>query len=170
MIDFEGDPQLSFDFKMKKDLIFKDIGTIIAALFYIKYNAIKQIFHQYILNTDDFDRILYNNIKIYFRKESISSLIDKKITQIIIFANVWLQFVIKKFISEYFNNFTLKTIKEKEDYNLKSIISEVTRIYLLDRAIYELNYELNHRPKNAIIPLFTLWENLDYNYLNIQFD
>jgi maltose alpha-D-glucosyltransferase/alpha-amylase len=65
------------------------------------------------------------------------------------FAELWTHYV-----SGYFVHAYLKTVegssfipKEKEDMEV------MLQTYLLEKAIYSLNYELNNRPELVIIPL-----------------
>lgn len=76
------------------------------------------------------------------RKEDINKLTP--------FAEQWYQYVSGFFIRAYLETTTEKGSfipKEKEDFEL------LLQTYLLEKAIYELNYELNNRPDWVMIPL-----------------
>jgi predicted trehalose synthase len=74
--------------------------------------------------------------------------------------------MVKNFLMRYFDQYTIKFKKDikKSEYN--NIISNGIKLYIIERAIRELSYELDHRPKNAFIPLLTIWENLNRDIIN----
>jgi maltose alpha-D-glucosyltransferase/alpha-amylase len=64
-------------------------------------------------------------------------------------AEQWYQYMSEVFMKSYLETVKESAIipKEKEDLEI------LMQTYLLEKAIYELNYELNNRPDWAIIPL-----------------
>ena len=70
------------------------------------------------------------------------------------FANMWIHYT-----SGYFLDAYLKTVEGSsfvpKDKNAVKIMLET---YLLDKALYSLNYELNNRPRLVIIPLRLITE------------
>jgi len=77
------------------------------------------------------------------------SLPQKDLHKVTLWAETWYSWVTFRFLKSYFANaqsgFFLPTNREE--------ISSLLRIHLLEKAVYELGYELNNRPAWVAIPL-----------------
>ncbi len=142
-IDFEGDPQLTVDKKKGKFPIEKDIASFLRSLNYIKFNTFLNFIEKNIIqrNKNEIaEEILYS---IFFRKAAKSK--NKVFEVVLNVLNVWEEKLIAKF---------LKILKP-------NII--LTNYFTIERALYELNYEILFRPSKIIVPLLGLNEIIDKN-------
>ncbi len=142
-IDFEGDPQLTVDKKKGKFPIEKDIASFLRSLNYIKFNTFLNFIEKNIIQRNKYEvaeEILYS---IFFRKAAKSK--NKVLEVVLNILNVWEEKLIAKF---------LKILKP-------NII--LTNYFTIERALYELNYEILFRPSKIIVPLLGLNEIIDKN-------
>ncbi|MHA1229252.1 MAG: hypothetical protein ACTSRP_06365 [Candidatus Helarchaeota archaeon] len=167
IIDLEGDPQLSYEMKMRKDIVFRDIASLITALLYMKFSALKELYYKLFQGQRDLFKDYYfikklgnHNIENF---ESIHK-IDPKIFQIMQFSDSWTRFVSDQIIKEYFNKYELKFKNKFPDISKSDIISKGMKLYILDRAVRELKYELQFRPENSMIPMLIIWEYANQKY------
>lgn len=165
LIDFEGDPLLNYNLKMQKDAVFRDLSSLISALYYIKYNALREFYLKRGRNDEKFNELLIQISKKLMEKNLKQDLNKNYFQKLVVYSNFWLRFLVKKFLNRYFDNYTINFREQVKESEFNEIISKGIRLYLIERAIRELSYELNHRPKNSIIPLITIWENLNYDII-----
>ncbi|MHA1311249.1 MAG: hypothetical protein ACTSWR_00430 [Candidatus Helarchaeota archaeon] len=160
LIDFEGDPQLKYDLKIAKDIVFRDIAPLITALYYIQFNALVEIDKKYNSKNHDYYSLFKRIYSYSYDNKDFLNNYDLKFYHIFNFSNNWNKFIREKIVSNYFQKYNLE-FKDKINFtNNKSFIFNSIKLYTIDRAIRELKYELTHRINNIIIPLFILWENL----------
>ena len=142
-IDFEGDPQLSVKEKKGKFPIEKDVASFLRALSYIKFNTFLNFVEKRIIQKDEYEvpeSILYS---IFFRKSARPYL---KVLEIILnVLNVWEDKLIAKLLKILNPDITL------------------TNYFTIERALYELNYELLFRPNKIIVPILGLKELIERN-------
>ncbi|MFX1380757.1 MAG: hypothetical protein ACFFA4_16870 [Promethearchaeota archaeon] len=140
-IDFEGDPQLSLADKKSKFPIEKDLASFLRALSYIKFNSLLKFIGEKIIRKDRYEvpeEILYN---LYFRRAARPL---KKIVDIVLnVLNVWELKLIGKILKDLEINYILITY------------------FYIERALYELNYEILFRPNKIIVPILGLKEIID---------
>jgi len=140
-IDFEGDPQLSLEEKKGKFPVEKDLASFLRALSYIKFNTLLIFIEKKIIRKDKYEvpeEILYN---LYFRRAARP--LKKILDNILNVLNIWE------------SNLMGKILKELDvDYIL------ITYFYI-ERALYELNYEILFRPNKVIVPILGLKEIVD---------
>lgn len=140
-IDFEGDPQLSIEEKKGKFPIEKDISSFLRSLSYIKFNTFLEFIEKKIIKPNKIEvaeEILYS---IFFRKAAISK--NKTLDVVLSALNVWEEKLMAKF---------LKILKP-------NII--LTNFFTIQRALYELHYEILFRPGKIIVPILGLKEIID---------
>jgi hypothetical protein len=166
LIDFEGDPLLNYDLKMQKDAVFRDISSLIAALYYIRFNALREFYLKREQSDKKYIEVLIQISKNLVGENTRGDLNKIDFQKLVICSDSWLKFLVKNFLMRYFDQYTIKFKKDikKSEYN--NIISNGIKLYIIERAIRELSYELDHRPKNAFIPLLTIWENLNRDIIN----
>jgi len=140
-IDFEGDPQLSFEEKKRKFPIEKDLASFLRALSYIKFNTLLKFIEQKIIRKEKYEvpeEILYN---LYFRRAARPI---KKVLDIVLnVLNIWESKLIGKILKNLNPNYILITY------------------FYMERALYELNYEILFRPNKTIVPILGLKEIVD---------
>ncbi|MHA1269548.1 MAG: hypothetical protein ACTSPY_07140 [Candidatus Helarchaeota archaeon] len=161
LIDLEGDPQIPYELKVAKDLVFRDLASIITALFYIKFNALKILYQKIYTQKFDIDSFVALIMQSISMNNQISKENDSKFMLIILFSNIWTKFIIKNLLKNYFSKVKLKKNNLEIKYEL---INVGIKIYTIERAIKELNYELSYRPENAIIPILIIWWNIESNF------
>ncbi|MFX0021611.1 MAG: hypothetical protein ACFE9S_04745 [Candidatus Hermodarchaeota archaeon] len=140
-IDFEGDPQLSIEEKRGKFPVEKDFATFLRALSYIKFNTLLIFIEQNIIRRDKYEvpeEILYN---LFFRRAAKPL---KKILDIILnVLNTWESKLIGRILKDIEVDYTLITY------------------FYIEKALYELRYEILFRPSKIIIPILGLKEIVD---------
>ncbi|MBN1801394.1 MAG: hypothetical protein JW891_07810 [Candidatus Lokiarchaeota archaeon] len=140
-LDFEGDPQLTYQEKIKKQIAEKDFASLLRSLSYIKYNSLAG-FVQYTTNKLKKlyirENILFSHFFLQEHEISISE-------EVITLLNFW--------------ETSLKTIVYKS-VNVSPVLLDLAS---LERILSELNYELLYRPKNVLVPLLGLKEWISIN-------
>ncbi|MFX0186238.1 MAG: hypothetical protein ACFE8A_00730 [Candidatus Hodarchaeota archaeon] len=137
-IDYEGDPQLTVEDKKGKFPIEKDVASFLRSLSYIKFNTFLNFIEKKIIQRDRYEvpeEILYS---LFFRKAVISK--NKVLDVILKVLNVWEEKLMAKLIRGLKPNIIL------------------TNYFTIERALYELNYELLFRPNKIIVPILGLKE------------
>jgi maltose alpha-D-glucosyltransferase/alpha-amylase len=118
IIDFEGEPGLSFTERRLKKSPLKDVAGMMRSFHYAAYG-----------------RILLNE---NYRRQDLKSL-DQA-------AEQWQHYVSRFYLGAYIQRLGSGAGLSREDESL-------IRMFLLEKAIYELGYELNARPDWVKIPL-----------------
>ncbi|UCC18393.1 MAG: hypothetical protein JSV62_09775 [Promethearchaeota archaeon] len=140
-IDFEGDPQLSIEERKGKFPIEKDLASFLRALSYIKFNTLLRFIEQKLIRKERYEvpeEVLYN---LYFRRAArpISKILDVVLSLL----NIWESKLIGKILKDLNPNYILITY------------------FYIERALYELNYEILFRPNKTIVPILGLKEIVD---------
>jgi maltose alpha-D-glucosyltransferase/alpha-amylase len=118
IIDYEGEPGLSFSERRLKKNPFKDVAGMIRSYHYAA-----------------FGKIFLNEIY----KEKYQQLLEP-------WAEQWFQYVKKFYLAAYLQKMGM-------DQDISEDNRTLLEIYTLEKAVYELGYELNSRPDWVIIPL-----------------
>jgi maltose alpha-D-glucosyltransferase/alpha-amylase len=118
IIDFEGEPGLSFSERRLKKSPLKDVAGMMRSIHYAAFGKI-------LLNENYRDRDL----------EFLES-----------WAEQWQHYVGRFYLGAYMEKMGMGTTLTPEN-------DVLIRTFLLEKAIYELGYELNGRPDWTIIPL-----------------
>ncbi len=118
IIDFEGEPGLSFSERRLKKSALKDVAGMMRSIHYAAFGKI-------LLNENYRERDL----------EFLES-----------WAEQWQHYVSRFYLGAYMERMNMGSTLSKED-------DVLIRTFLLEKAIYELGYELNGRPDWTIIPL-----------------
>jgi len=118
IIDFEGEPGLSFSERRLKKSPLKDVAGMMRSIHYAAFGKI-------LLNENYRERDL----------EFLES-----------WAEQWQHYVSRFYLGSYMERMGMGTTLSRED-------DVLIRTFLLEKAIYELGYELNGRPDWTIIPL-----------------
>jgi hypothetical protein len=140
-IDFEGDPQLTIEERKVKFPVEKDLAAFLRALSYIKFNTLLNFIEKKFIRKEKYEvpeEILYN---LYFRRAARP--LNKTLDTILNVLNVWET----KLMGKILKNLNL-------DYVL------ITYFYI-ERALYELSYEIGHRPNKILVPVLGLKEIVD---------
>jgi hypothetical protein len=140
-IDFEGDPQLTYTEKKSRFPIEKDLGSFLRSLSYIKFNTLLKFIEEKVIDKSKFEvpeEFLFN---LFFKKSAKASKNLKILEVVLYLLNAWEA----KMMAKLFK----KSLKLSFD-----LIS----YYSIERALYELEYELLFRPSKVIIPLLGLKE------------
>ena len=142
-IDFEGDPQLTIEERKGKFPVEKDLASFLRALSYIKFNTLLNFIEKKIIRKNKYEvpeEILYN---LYFRRAARP--LNKTLDSVLNVLNIWET----KLMGKILKNLNL-------DYVL------ITYFYI-ERALYELSYEVGHRPNKILVPILGLKEIVDKN-------
>jgi maltose alpha-D-glucosyltransferase / alpha-amylase len=118
IIDFEGEPGLSFSERRLKKSALKDVAGMMRSIHYAAFGKI-------LLNEN-------------YRERDLEFLEG--------WAEQWQHYVSRFYLGAYMERMNMGTTLSTED-------DVLIRTFLLEKAIYELGYELNGRPDWTIIPL-----------------
>jgi maltose alpha-D-glucosyltransferase / alpha-amylase len=118
IIDFEGEPGLSFSERRLKKSALKDVAGMMRSIHYAAFGKI-------LLNEN-------------YRERDLEFLEN--------WAEQWQHYVSRFYLGAYMERMGMGTSLSEED-------DVLIRTFLLEKAIYELGYELNGRPDWTIIPL-----------------
>ncbi|TFF85521.1 MAG: hypothetical protein EU517_01530 [Promethearchaeota archaeon] len=143
-IDFEGDPRLSMEEKKQKYPSEKDFGSFLRSLSYIKFDALLRFIEERFIGKDEYrvpEEFLFS---LYFKKAAKITKKDKTLEHFLSLLNYWEGSMKDRFLNE----------KLEIDVNLISY-------FTIERALYELDYELLYRPNKLIIPILGLKEIID---------
>ncbi len=138
LIDLEGNPEFSFEEKKNKFPIERDIASFLRSFSYIKFNSFLQfIIKEYFSekNKKYSIRFLYN---FFFNKMKKNG--KDNLEKLLLLLNKWENIFINKFLKSLVTNSTL------------------VYIFLIDRILHEILYEIHFRPDNVIIPFLGLKE------------
>jgi trehalose synthase-fused probable maltokinase len=124
IIDFEGEPDRSIDERRIKCSPLRDVAGMLRSFHYAAYSAL-------------FDRMSNQD-------GSVED--DRKLDT---WAQVWQTYVSAAFLKSYLSVAAQGYFLPAEPGQLEALLDA----YLLDKAIYEMAYELNNRPSWARIPL-----------------
>ncbi|NHI91917.1 MAG: hypothetical protein EAX96_05400 [Candidatus Lokiarchaeota archaeon] len=139
--DFEGDPNRPESEKDKKDLIFRDLASVITAFFYIKQNLIKKNFE---------------NVKILDLYLESTKIKDEILINFLEKSKIWIQTVINDFIKSYYEKLDIIFKDELKNKNFDNFKTGIL-IYTYERIIREIYYEIKFRTENLEIPLSILF-------------
>ncbi len=132
VIDFEGEPSRSIGERRIKRSPLKDVAGMIRSFHYASEAALTGPISQLALTE------------------------DQKIT-LEPWGRYWSDWTAASFLSSYVPSIRKAGILPKDDAELNFMV----RIYMLDKALYELDYELNNRPTWIDIPLRGLLQLLE---------
>ena len=142
-MDFEGDPQLSFEEKKQKFPIEKDLASYLRSLSYIKFNTLLQYIEKTIFEEERYvvaEEILYS---LFFRKGTREK--RKTLNTVLHFLNKWESKIMGRFLKDLEPSITL------------------INYYTIERILHEIQYEMLFRPNKFIIPLLGLQEVIENN-------
>ena len=128
--DFEGEPDRDPSERLSKEPPFRDLACMLRSFDYLTLSTFTQFYG------NSLTRILRGeSIKAYER------------------ALEWEEEIIKAYLKSYFSLISHK-IKELTGFNLSEIrVKELLLPWVFEKALYELRYELRHRPSYVPIPL-----------------
>ncbi|MFC1905727.1 hypothetical protein ACFLXL_02840 [Chloroflexota bacterium] len=123
IIDFEGEPARALDLRRAKHCPLKDIAGMLRSFDYAVYTALMDV----ALNREDSFQILEA------------------------WGDIWKRLVCEVFIDGYLE--VARRSSKSYVPGSADAIQKALMVFQVDKAIYELNYELNNRPTWAEIPL-----------------
>lgn len=123
LIDFEGEPLHSFSVRRRKRSVLRDVAGMLRSFHYAAHRA------------------LFSNTAI--RPEAIA--------RMEVWANLWSERISKLYLQTYFDaiGVTSLPLVPKDESDRRYLL----QVFVLNKAIYELGYELNVRPDWLVISL-----------------
>ena len=121
ILDFEGEPALSYSERRLKRSALRDVAGMLRSLHYAAYGSL----------------FLDNQV----RPEDVKRLLP--------FVEQWYHYVSGFFMQGYLETVKDNLIIPQQKEDLETLI----QTFLLQKAVYELNYELNNRPGWVMVPL-----------------
>lgn len=125
IIDFEGEPARSLGERRIKRSPLHDVAGMIRSFHYASYAAL-------------------------FAQVELGSLRQETISKLQPWARFWYRSSTSAFLSSYISHVTATDLLPQEEEVFRAMIDA----FLLEKAIYELGYELNNRPKWLRIPIY----------------
>ena len=147
--DFEGDPQRIDKTRMERECPLRDLGTMARSFSYLRYRVLTESLQS--ANKISYQDIASQELKAFpdldLKEFSASS------ETLFNTAKAWEQSVRRSMLEGY-----LKQSKELNDGFLPSetdyqTVDSISRLWELEKAILEAEYEIHHRQQNIIIPL-----------------
>jgi maltose alpha-D-glucosyltransferase/alpha-amylase len=117
IIDFEGEPGLSFSERRLKKSAMKDVAGMMRSIHYAAFGKI-------LLNENYRDQ-------------------DRELLEV--WAEQWQHYIARFYLGAYLDGMGVAKFTAEND--------TLIRTFLLEKAVYELGYELNGRPDWVIVPL-----------------
>jgi maltose alpha-D-glucosyltransferase/alpha-amylase len=124
IIDFEGEPSRPISARRIKRSPFRDAAGMLRSLHYV----------------------VYRGLKTFSEKGAVS---PDQLPQLEQLAEHWFQWTSSAFLRSYLRSSEKAPYMPKSREELRGLFD----IYLLEKAIYELGYELDHRPEWVSLPL-----------------
>jgi maltose alpha-D-glucosyltransferase/alpha-amylase len=131
IIDFEGEPARPLTERRIKRSPWRDVAGMVRSFHYAASAALK------------------GHAPVLVRTEDLSVLEP--------WANLWYTAVASTFIRSYLQNIEGTNLFVRERQQLRALFYA----YLLEKAVYEIGYELNHRPGWLNIPLLGVMQLVD---------
>ncbi|MHA1299675.1 MAG: hypothetical protein ACTSO9_09590 [Candidatus Helarchaeota archaeon] len=149
--DLEGDPNRPINEIWERDLVFRDLASLITAFHYIEVNSV--------LNTTKLTKENLKNIESFTdAKNRLKSKIPNLINNVRI-AKRWTDYAINNLIELYHNRIAKIFNKEKKEG--LDLFKKGCQIYKFDRLIREIFYELKFRKDNYVVPMIILNNSFD---------
>jgi maltose alpha-D-glucosyltransferase/alpha-amylase len=123
IVDFEGEPARHLGERRIKRSPLRDVAGMIRSFHYAAYAA------------------LHRRVATGFRTEDLPVLQD--------WAQAWYRWVSAVFLKSYLEIMAETPVLPRTPEEMRTILDA----YLLDKAVYEVNYELNNRPDWVALPL-----------------
>jgi maltose alpha-D-glucosyltransferase/alpha-amylase len=133
IIDFEGEPARSLSERRLKRSPLRDVAGMLRSFHYATYNAL------------------------FFDKSIGGGLQPEEQQALEPWARFWYMWVAAVFLKSYLQAASDGSFLPQEPDELEALLD----VYLLEKAFYELKYELNNRPDWVRIPLRGILELLD---------
>jgi len=130
-IDFEGEPARSLSYRRQKRLPLQDVAGMLRSFHYASSAAL-------------------------FQQEA-RGVIQPGSTALIPWGDFWHKMVSAVYLKAYLEKFSLSGILPSKTEDLELLL----KVFLLEKAIYELGYEINNRPNWVNIPLTGLLQILE---------
>jgi maltose alpha-D-glucosyltransferase/alpha-amylase len=124
IIDFEGEPARPLSERRIKRSALVDVSGMLRSFHYASYSALLSQREKGLIRPEDFPNLECS-------------------------AYVWRLWVYAAFLKAYLRETSSGNFlpRDREEFQ------ELLNVFLLEKAVYELGYELNHRPEWVIIPL-----------------
>jgi maltose alpha-D-glucosyltransferase/alpha-amylase len=121
ILDFEGEPALSYSERRLKRSALRDVAGMLRSLHYAAYGSL----------------FLDNQVR------------PEDVTKLLPYVEQWYHYMSGFFVKSY-----LETVKDSLVIpQAKEDLQVLIETFLLQKAVYELNYELNNRPGWVTVPL-----------------
>jgi hypothetical protein len=149
--DLEGEPNRPIEEIWKRDLIFRDLASLITAFHYIEINS---ILHTKSLTKENL-KVVENfaDAKNQFKEKK--GLLSTTMTE----AKQWTDYLISNLMKNYYDKY-VKIFDNGQNVDFNTF-QKGCEIYKFDRLIREIFYELKYRKDNYVIPLIILNNKFD---------
>ena len=144
--DFEGDPQLSIMEQKRKYPIEKDLASLLRSFDYIKLLSLIGVIKYYIKETSD--QISKKILLSFYKKQKPIALLEKDyifLKNLVKVGDFWQSHISDLISIAYY--------KSEEIFQMKKFL---INFFSIQRCLMELNYEINFRPENIMIPFLGL--------------
>lgn len=143
IIDFEGDPNRPLSERRLKRSALRDVAVMLRSFHYAAYTALFKKQRQLKDPTVDRPGVVDH------RAESPQNLVS--------WTHCWIACVSSRFLQSYLEFAGSAEFMPKDQREIEILLN----IYILERALYELNFELNNRPERVIFPIKGILDQLE---------
>lgn len=152
VIDFEGDPQRKGAARRERDCPLRDLGTMARSFSYLRYYVLKKLLQE-AGHTCPLESLAFYDLK--GQCVSLETLGTGLLDRLFSVSKNWETRVCKKMLQGYLDAIRMSSSRLLSCYEKVGFeaVDSIVKIWELEKAILELNYELSHRPENVLIPL-----------------
>jgi maltose alpha-D-glucosyltransferase/alpha-amylase len=152
VIDFEGDPQRKGAARRERDCPLRDLGTMARSFSYLRYYVLKELLEEAGCTRPIESLAFYDLKRQYISSETLGmGLLDRLFSV----SKNWETRVRQKMLQGYLDVVNVSNSRLLSGYERmgSEAVDSIVRIWELEKAVLELNYELSYRPENVLIPL-----------------
>ncbi len=155
IIDFEGDPQRIGDARRNKEPPLRDVGTMARSFGYVKNFALAQALNK-LPRAEAVSLAAYLCARTLARSAELDSLLsDNNIGDYLqAYVNGWEEAAEETLINSYLNRYAELGASYISDAPCADVeLRRMVRVWKIEKALWEMRYEVDHRPQNVAVPM-----------------
>ena len=151
VIDFEGDPQRTEEARREKESPLRDLGTMSRSFSYLRYYVLSELLEEAGIRKS-FEAIASHDLAPHIKRAATTpraSYLENWFSTSMEWENKVRKTMIQAYLTKA-DSLGDKLLSTKVGYDE---VDSMIRLWEIERAIMEVNYELHHRPPHLLIPL-----------------